>query len=93
MTVYLAICNQSKDLSFLKASYTSLVAQTVKNLPARQETRFDPWVGKIAWRRAWQPTPVSLSTEFHGQRSLAWCRPWGHKESDMTEQLTLLGRL
>ena len=48
----------------------SLVAQTVKDLPAEQETRFDPWVGKIPWRRAWQPTPVSLPGESHGQRSL-----------------------
>ena len=33
--------------------------------------RFDPWVGKIPWRRAWQPTPVYLPGESHGQRSLA----------------------
>ena len=32
--------------------------------------RFDPWVGKIPWRRAWQPTPVFLPGESHGQRSL-----------------------
>ena len=32
----------------------------VRNSPAMQETRFDPWVGKIAWRRKWQPTPVLL---------------------------------
>ena len=32
--------------------------------------RFDPWVGKIPWRRAWQPTSVFLSGESHGQRSL-----------------------
>ena len=38
----------------------SLVAQSVKNLRAVQETGFDPWVGKIPWRRKWQPTPVSL---------------------------------
>ena len=31
---------------------------------------FDPWVGKIPWRREWQPTPVFLPGEFHGQRSL-----------------------
>ena len=31
---------------------------------------FDPWVGKIPWRRKWQPTPVFLPGEFHGQRSL-----------------------
>ena len=35
--------------------------------------RLDPWVGKIPWRRAWQPTPVFLSGESHGQRSLAVC--------------------
>ena len=46
--------------------------------------RFDPWVGKILWRRKWQPTPVFLPWEFHGQRSLAGYSPWGHKESDTT---------
>jgi len=37
--------------------------------------RFDPWVEKIPWRRAWQPTPVFLSGESHGQRSLAGYSP------------------
>ena len=50
---------------------------------------FDPWVGKIPWRRAWQPTPVFLPGESLGQRSLAVYSPWGCKELDMTEQLTL----
>ena len=49
--------------------------------------RFDPWVGKIPWRREWQPTPVFLSGEFHGQRNLAGYSPWGRKELDTTEQL------
>ena len=49
--------------------------------------RFHPWVGKIPWRRAWQPTPVSLPGELHGQRSLAGYSPWGRKESDTTEAL------
>ena len=31
---------------------------------------FDPWIGKIPWRRAWQLTPVFLPAESHGQRSL-----------------------
>ena len=48
----------------------------------------DPWVGKIPWRRAWQPTPVFLPGESHGQRSLAGYSPWGGKESDTTERLT-----
>ena len=43
-----------------------------------------PWVGKIPWRRKWQPTPVLLSGESHGGRSLVGYSPWGHKELDMT---------
>ena len=50
---------------------------------------FDPWVGKIPWRREWQPTPVFLPGELHGQRSLVGYSPWDHKESDTTERLTL----
>ena len=46
---------------------------------------FGPWIGKIRWRRAWQPTPVFLPGESHGQRGLAGYSPWGHKESDTTE--------
>ena len=37
--------------------------------------RFDPWVGKIPWRTAWQPTPVFLPGESHGQRSLEGYSP------------------
>ena len=48
--------------------------------------RFSPWVGKIPWRRKWQPTPVFLPGEFHGQRSLAGYSPWGCKvHGEMTE--------
>ena len=53
----------------------------------RKRLMFDPWVGKIPWRRKWQPTPVFLPGEFHGQRSLADYNPWGCKESDTTERL------
>ena len=44
-----------------------------------------PPVGKIPWRRAWQPIPVFLHGKPHGQRSLAGYSPWGGKESDITE--------
>ena len=50
--------------------------------------RFNPWVRKIPWRRDWQPIPVCLPGESHGQRSLAGYSPWGRKESDTTEQLS-----
>ena len=51
---------------------------------------FDLWVRKIPWRRAWQPTPVFLPGESHKQKSLVGYRPWGHKDSDTTERLTVL---
>ena len=51
--------------------------------------RFNPCVRKIPWRRPWQPTPVFLPGESRGQRSLVGYSPWGRKESDITEQLTL----
>ena len=50
---------------------------------------FKPCFRKIPWRRTWQPTPIFLPGEFHGQRSLVGYSPWGHKESEMTQQLTL----
>ena len=48
---------------------------------------FNPWVGKIPWRRKWQPTPVFLPGKFHRWRSLVGYSPWGHEELDMTERL------
>ena len=47
--------------------------------------RFHPWVGKIPWRRKWQPTPVFLPGDSHGQRSPAGYSPWGRKKSDTPE--------
>ena len=46
---------------------------------------FNPWVRKIPSRRTWQPTPVFLPGDSHGQRSLEGYSPWGCTESDMTE--------
>ena len=48
----------------------------VKNPPANVGDGFYPWVGKIPWRRKWQPTVVFLPGKFHGQRSLAGYSPW-----------------
>ena len=56
--------------------YPSLVVQTVKNLLAIRETQVLSWVGKIPWRRKWQPTSV-FSPSYYS--------PGGHKESDMIE--------
>ena len=76
----------AKELSHTYGA--SLVAQRVKRLPALQET----WVWSLGQEdpltRKWQPTPVFLPGEFHGQRSLAGYSPLGRTKSDMTEQLT-----
>ena len=60
------------------------MAQLVKNLPSMRETWVRFWVGKIPWRRERLPVPVFCPGEFHGL-----CSPWGHKESDTTEWLSL----
>ena len=67
------------------------LGSVVKNPPANAGvigvTGSIPKVGKIPWRRKWQPTPVFLTGKSYGQRSLAGDCPWGHKKSDMTEWL------
>ena len=60
----------------------TLVVKTC--LPVLRNRGFDPWVRKIPWRIAWQPTPVFLPGEFYGQRSLAGYGPQGHKETETT---------
>ena len=51
----------------------------------RRGCRFNPWVWKIPWRRAWQPTPVFLPGKSRGQRSPAGYSPWGDKELATTQ--------
>ena len=77
--------------SFLIQVITGLpCGSVVKNPPAMLETRRRrgsyPWVGKILWRRKWQPTPVFLPGKSHGQRSLAGYSPWVTKELDTTKK-------
>ena len=50
---------------------------------------FDLWVGKIPWRREWQPISIFLPGEFHGLRSLMGYNPWGRNESDRIEWLNM----
>ena len=67
----------------LSCVWTSQVALVVKNPPANRgdagDTGSIPWIRKIPWRRAWQPMPVFLPGESHGQSSLVGCSPWGPK--------------
>ena len=73
-------------LTMLNKMYTigraSQVAQWQRiHLQCRRGKRyvFDPWVGKILWRRKWQPIPVFLPGKSHRQRSLVGCSPWDCK--------------
>ena len=74
-------------------TYVTQLGLTQLGLPrwlsGKESTRqcrcgFNPWVGKIPWRRKWQSTPVFLPGKSYGQRSLVGYSPWGHKESDPT---------
>ena len=69
----------------LSPPLVSLIAQMVKNLPAMWEPWVQPLGQEDPWGREWQPNPVFLPGEFHGQRSLVGYSPWGCKESDTTE--------
>ena len=70
--------------SIPRVYHASLVSQLVKNPPAMQEPSFDTWAGKIPWRGELLPTPIFWHGEFHVLYS-----PWGHKELDTTEPLSL----
>ena len=74
-------------LNIFCVNRASLVAQRLNFCLQCGRPGFDPWVGKIPWRRKWQPTPVFLPGESHERRSLVGYSPWGCKESDMTERL------
>ena len=69
--IYLTLCAQ--------------VAQCKESTCQHRRCRFSPCVGKMPWSRKWQPNPVFLPGESHGQRRLEGYIPWGCKESDTTE--------
>ena len=62
-----------------------IIYRVYKKKKERERHGFNPWVKKIPWRRARQPTPVFLPGESHGQRSLAGYSPKGCKEPPMAE--------
>ena len=68
------------DFAYYTVGWAPQVALVVKNPRAnagrRKRRGFNSWVGKISWRTVWQPTPVFLPGESHGQRSVVGCSPW-----------------
>ena len=69
----------------MRASQVVLVEEPACQGRKCKRYRFNPWVGKIPWRKKWQPTPVFLPGESHGKRSLVGYRPQGCKDADTTE--------
>ena len=79
-SILCCFCGSAGRESTRNAGHLAIVAQLVKNPPAMRDT----WVEKIPWRREGLLTPVFWTGEFHGL-----CSPWGHKELDTTEWLSL----
>ena len=74
---------------FLFICISILLIYSVVLIPGIQRSMEKGTMEKELWRREWQPTPVFMPGEFHEQRNNnGLYRPWGHRESDMTEQLT-----
>ena len=68
-------CSHERTLRF----WASQVAQWWRILLQCKKLGFSLWVGKIPWRKKWQPTPVFLPVKSHGQKSLEGYSPWGRK--------------
>ena len=89
--MYLLYLNISHELCVLQSIILKLIIRLPRWLSGKEfackcrRSRFGPWVGKIPWRRKWQPTPVFLTGESHAQRDLAGYSPWQCKESGTTE--------
>ena len=92
MQIIISLLIQLRIFFFSCISKTVQVALVVKNPPDNagsiKRHGFNLWVRKIPRRRAWQPTPVFLPGESHGQKSLAGYGPWDHKELDTTEHIS-----
>ena len=88
--IYMIIYNPFRIIHFYFWGQCSSFIWLPRCLSSKESTcwyrrpRFNPWLGKIPWRREWLPIPVFLPGESHGQRSLVGYSSWGRKESDMT---------
>ena len=84
-TLSMHACLCSHGFPFIKTSRLHRWLSGKESACQCRRRGFDPWLGKIPWRRKWQPTPVFLPGKSLGQRSLAGYNLNGRKESDMAE--------
>ena len=81
-----AVCGVAQSRTRLKRLSSSSGKEPTCQCRRHERARISPWVGKIPWRKAGQPTAELLPGESHPQRSLAGYSAWGHKQSDTTEE-------
>ena len=97
---YAYVIKSWNHVSIMPLLLNSVVASYLLGFPGGSDSKsvclqcgrpgFNPWVGKIPWRRKWQPTPVLLPGKFRGLRSLVGCSSWGHRvERDWATSLSL----
>ena len=81
------VCINNRKHGLLNRSFPGGISGKEPTCQCRRHKRhrFNPWVGKVPWRRKWQPTPVFLPGESHGQKSLVDYSPYSHIELDVTE--------
>ena len=75
--MFFCVCATTTD----KVEFSPLWLRGEEFSCQRRRRMFNPWIGKIPWRRKWQPTPAFLSGDFHGCRSQAGCSSWSHKRA------------
>ena len=93
MYLYTSICNVYIHIStYLYTGLPRWLSGKESACQCRRHRRpgFDPWIGKIPWRRKWQPTPVFTPGKSNGQRSLVGYSQGNGKESDTTEHIYAL---
>ena len=87
-TVYISLKNKYELQLFLnKIEFSEFIAKNgllwwlsgKESASLCRRSKFSPWVGKIPWRRKWQPTLELLPRISHGQGNLEGSSPWGHK--------------
>ena len=67
----------------------SFLKSMIQDNEVKSQKHLGFFPGQLSWWRAWQPTPVFLPGESHGQRSLVGYSPWGCKDTDATEAAEL----
>ena len=87
--IYYVVCYVIYAILYIRLSWWVSGKECSWQRRRLRKLGFDPWVGKILWRRKLQSIPVLLPGKFHGQRNLVGYSPWSCKESETAEQVNM----